>query len=70
LQVPGYLNGNTEALQWVLHDALGREVRRVVLQHPQAQTVVNLENVVPGMYFWRLQAGGIILQTGKLSVVK
>jgi len=70
LQIPGYLNGNTETLQWVLHDALGREVRRVVLQHPQAQTVVNLENMAPGMYFWKMSAGGQVLESGKLIVVR
>jgi len=70
LQIPGHSDSNLDDLEWVLYDALGREMRRVALEHPEAQTVVNLENVVPGMYFWRLQAGGIILQTGKLSVVK
>jgi len=57
-------------LTWVLHDALGREVRQVVLQHPEAQTVASLENVAPGMYFWHLTAGGMTVQTGKLSVVR
>jgi len=57
-------------LTWTLRDALGREVRRVVLQHPEAQTVASLENVAPGMYFWHLTVGGMTVQAGKLSVIR
>lgn len=74
LQVPGgeavLRHQAVGPLSWTLHDALGREVRRVVLQHPEAQTVASLENVARGMYFWHLTASGITVQTGKLSVVK
>ncbi|NUO02854.1 MAG: PKD domain-containing protein [Saprospiraceae bacterium] len=70
LQVPDYRDSNLAGLEWILYNALGREVRRVVLQHPEAQTVASLENVLPGMYFWNLTAGGVTVQGGKLSVVK
>jgi len=62
--------GVAEPLTWTLYDALGREVRWVLLQHPEAQTVASLENVAAGMCFWHLTAGGMTVQTGKLSVVR
>ncbi len=72
LQLPGAVlrPGVVGPLAWTLYDALGREVRRVTLQYPEAQTVVSLENVAPGMYFWQLTRGGEVLQVGKMSVVK
>ncbi len=70
LQMPNSAIASPEDLIWTLYDALGRQVRHVGLQHPRAQTVVNLEKVAPGMYVWQLRAAGMLLETGKLSVVK
>jgi len=53
-------------LEWVLYDAFGRELRSIQLEHPEAQTIVNLESLSAGMYFWRLEAGGAVLEGGKL----
>jgi len=56
-------------LEWVLYDAFGRELRSIQLQHPEAQTIINLESLLAGMYFWRLEVGGEVLEQGKLSVL-
>ena len=58
-------------LEWVLYDAFGRELRSIQLQHPEAQTIINLDGLPAGMYFWQLKTNGAVLESGKLmSIIK
>jgi hypothetical protein len=51
---------------WLLHDALGRELRRGELPEGQPQLVLNLEGLPGGLYFCTIEAGRMARWQGKI----
>jgi hypothetical protein len=56
--------------QWSLYDALGREARRASLPPGQTETLMSLEGLSRGLYFYRVEREGTLLHAGKMVVIE
>lgn len=52
----------------LMYDALGREVRRKILPEGYKEMEVSLSGLPKGLYFYRVEKEGALVQAGKLAV--
>jgi hypothetical protein len=57
-----------EPVQWVLNDALGRQVRMLHIAVGQAAAQMDIQGLPPGFYVYQLQSNGQLLEAGKLVI--
>ncbi len=53
---------------WVLYDVWGREVKRLEMAQPDFEYEVNVLDLAPGLYYYNLSKGGVVLGSGNIVV--
>jgi hypothetical protein len=70
-QVNIYLNHPLpNASWWVLHDQLGREIKRVPLDPDEMELSVSLEDYPPGILYFSVMSDTRLIQRGKLILLR
>lgn len=55
---------------WILHDQLGREVKRVLLDSDEVELSVSLEDYLPGIFYFSVISDTRLIQRGKLILLR
>jgi hypothetical protein len=70
-QVNIYLNHPLpNASWWVLHDQLGQEIKRVLLDPEELELSVSLEDYPPGILYFSVMSDTRLIQRGKLILLR
>lgn len=60
----------SETTEWILVDAAGKEVQRELLSSGSTESIVRLDDLPEGIYFWKIMVKHQSVETGKLLIAR